>query len=41
MLVKPTTARERKGLRLRDGVHTVQIGDHLKLVDIKSGRHFR
>ncbi len=34
-------ARERKGLRLRDGVRTAQIGDHLKLGDIKSRRHFR
>lgn len=39
-MVKPTTARERKGLRLRDGVRTVQIGDHLKWGDIKSRRNF-
>jgi hypothetical protein len=34
-------ARERKGLKLGDGVRTAQIDDYLKLDDIKSRRHFR
>ena len=42
MLVQGTNgARDRKGLKLRGGVRTAQIGDHLRSGDIKSRHHFR